>query len=86
MTGLTIFLGAWRLTVPTQSRPLLAIAFAAFVGNALEGAIIDSDHWRHTFLLMGVVWGLIAATERYKAHAGEPAADDRLPSRPSSGP
>ena len=58
MTGLTNFLGAWRLTIPTRSRPLLAIAFAAFVGNALEGAIIDSDHWRHFYLLMTIVWGL----------------------------
>lgn len=58
MTGLTIFLGAWRLTIPTRSRPLLAIAFAAFVGNALEGAIIDSDHWRHFYQIMTIVWGL----------------------------
>ena len=31
-------------------------------GVATESVIIDSDHWRHTFLLIGVMWGLIAAT------------------------
>jgi hypothetical protein len=28
----------------------------------IESLIIDSDHWRHVFLLLGVQWGLIAAT------------------------
>jgi hypothetical protein len=31
---------------------------------------------------MGVMWGLIAATERSKAPAQQPAADDRLLSQP----
>ena len=52
--------------------------FAAYFGIAAESFIIDIDHWRHTFLLIGVMWGLIAATERTKAHAQAPAADDRL--------
>jgi len=26
-----------------------------------ESAIIDSDHWRHFFLLIGLVWGLSTA-------------------------
>ena len=29
-----------------------------------ESFIIDSDHWRHYFLILGVLWGLIAATHR----------------------
>jgi hypothetical protein len=27
-----------------------------------EGFVIDSDHWRHFYLLLGMVWGLSAAT------------------------
>ncbi len=38
--------------------PLLAIAVAAFTGNVLEGWIIDTDHWRHLYLEMALVWGL----------------------------
>ncbi|MEM7565618.1 MAG: O-antigen ligase family protein [Pseudomonadota bacterium] len=34
---------------------------AAFIGMALEGMIIDTDHWRHWFLLFGLVWGLDGA-------------------------
>ena len=35
---------------------------AAFVGEVLEGFVIDTDHWRHFFLLLGMIWGLAAAT------------------------
>ena len=36
--------------------------FAVFVGEVAEGAIIDTDHWRHFFLLLGMIWGLAAAS------------------------
>jgi hypothetical protein len=39
-------------------------ALAAFVGEMAEGFIIDSDHWRHFFLLVGMIWGMAAATRR----------------------
>jgi hypothetical protein len=48
-------------------------AFAAFVGVALEGFIIDTDHWRSYFLILGMVWGLAAATLRQRRHAMRPA-------------
>lgn len=40
------------------------IAAASFGGLAAEGLIIDSDHWRHFFILMGLVWGLSDALSR----------------------
>jgi hypothetical protein len=36
---------------------------AAFIGMALEGLVIDSDHWRHFFLLMGMIWGAALVTQ-----------------------
>lgn len=39
-------------------------AFATFAGVSIEGLVIDTDHWRHFFLLAGIVWGLSAATSR----------------------
>lgn len=59
MTAATLIIGAWRLGTRFEARPLLCIAYAAFVANALEGAIIDSDHWRHLYLLMAMVWGMM---------------------------
>jgi hypothetical protein len=32
--------------------------YASYVAVAGESAIIDSDHGRHYFLLVGVLWGL----------------------------
>jgi hypothetical protein len=48
--------------VRTPWQPYLICAFAAFVGEVLEGFVIDTDHWRHFFLLLGMIWGLAAAT------------------------
>lgn len=53
------------LATPWQ-RAYLAI-YAAFAGCAVESLIIDSDHWRHFFLLLGVLWGLMAASHPYPA-------------------
>lgn len=49
-----------------------AIAVAGtFLGLVLEGFIIDTDHWRSFFLVLGLVWGLAAAT-RAAGTAGLP--------------
>ena len=47
---------------PTQ--PLFIVAYACFAANAAEGFLIDFDHWRHVFLLMGVVLGLMLGERR----------------------
>jgi hypothetical protein len=33
-----------------------------------EGFIIDPDHWRHFWMMLGAMWGMFAATQRYKAN------------------
>jgi Ni,Fe-hydrogenase I large subunit len=38
--------------------------YAALTTNILEGAVIDSDHWRHFYLLLGLVWGLMASDDK----------------------
>ena len=52
--------------VRTPWQPYLICAFAAFVGEAAEGFVIDTDHWRHFFLLLGMIWGLGAATLNHR--------------------
>ena len=39
------------------------VASAAFAGVAFEGFVIDSDHWRHFYILMACIWGLADARE-----------------------
>ena len=50
--------------VPWQ-RAYLAI-FAAFLGTVGESFIIDTDHWRHFWMMLGAMWGLFAAAQRYR--------------------
>ena len=52
----------WRRT-PWQ--PYLIACYATFVGVVIEGLIVDTDHWRHFYLLVGLVWGLGIATAKH---------------------
>jgi hypothetical protein len=61
----TLVAGLRTVFVATPWQPYLITAIAAFVGEVLEGFVIDTDHWRHFFLLLGTIWGLAAATSRY---------------------
>jgi O-antigen ligase len=56
---MTIAIGLAHAFRRTASQPLFLIAYSCFVANAVEGFLIDLDHWRHVFLLMAIVWGLI---------------------------
>jgi O-antigen ligase len=59
---LTLKVGFRNMLMPAPWQGYLIAAYAAFVGEAVESFIIDSDHWRHFFLLMGLVWGLSVAS------------------------
>jgi hypothetical protein len=56
--------------VPWQ-RAYLAI-FSAFLATVGESFIIDTDHWRHFWLMLGMMWGMFVAAQRYRATADEP--------------
>jgi hypothetical protein len=63
--------------VRTPWQPYLICAFAAFVGEILEGFVIDSDHWRHFYLLLGMIWGLAAATLNHVRSRHVPLSEGR---------
>ena len=56
-------------------QPAYIAVYCAFIGTAAESVLIDSDHWRHYFLLLGVIWGLMAVSRPYARHRAAPAAD-----------
>ncbi len=60
LTTLAIGLRAAMIRTPWQD--YLIVTFAAYFGLSLESAIVDTDHWRHYYLLLGLIWGLSAAT------------------------
>ena len=77
MVLLTLAFGFRYLLVVTPWQPVMIVVFAAYTGMAVESFIIDSDHWRHAFMLLGVLWGLIIATRL--------ALRRRLPARVPAG-
>ena len=56
---LTALWGLRHAMRPTATQSLFLIVYGAFLGNALEGFVIDIDHWRHFYLEMAIVWGLM---------------------------
>ena len=66
---------ALRLLVKQRPwQPFLQAAFAVFAGQILIHNVIDNDHWRHLFLLYGILWGIIAADRRYARDARREAS------------
>ena len=45
------------------------VIYAAYLGVVFESVVIDIDHWRHYFLILGVLWGLMALSRPYLAPA-----------------
>ena len=70
----TLALGLRTVLIPTPWQDYLIAAYAGFVGEACEGFIVDTDHWRHFFLLLGLIWGLTAATINLRRGRGLAAA------------
>jgi O-antigen ligase len=58
--GVTIWRGVRFVARPSPNRLLLIPLVAVFVPLAAEAAIIDVDHWRHFFLVAGLLWGVTA--------------------------
>lgn len=66
----TIFIGFRGALRDTPLQGPFILASSCFAAIAFEGFIIDSDHWRHFFFLMALVWGLADAA-RSIPRAGE---------------
>jgi hypothetical protein len=68
LTLVTLTIGLRYVFVRTPWRAAHIALYATFVAEVGESYIIDVQHWRHYFLIMGVLWGLvIAAAARRKA-------------------
>jgi hypothetical protein len=65
LTVTTVLLGLRFVFIATPWRPTYIAVYSAYVGTVIESAIIDSDHWRHYFLLIGVIWGLMAVSRSH---------------------
>jgi hypothetical protein len=69
LTLVTVAIGFRFVLVPTPWRATYQAVYTAFLGVAAESAIIDIDHWRHYFLILGVLWGLTVMSRAHRVAA-----------------
>jgi hypothetical protein len=67
MIALTTVIGFRLMVKPSPYRRLAQIFFPALFATMLQGFQIDIDHWRQFFIMLGAVWGLEAARQRWAA-------------------
>ena len=71
LDGRSCFDNPARLHAAVLRSSLLQGAYLAvyctFAGTFAESLIIDSEHWRHFYLIIGMLWGLMLASRRYVA-------------------
>lgn len=59
LTFLTLGLGFRILFRDRPWQPYLICAFSVYLAHVVIGNIIDTDHWRHFYLIVGVIWGCV---------------------------
>ena len=57
----TMVAGAKLLFRPRPWQPVLQCAYAVFLGHLMIHNVVDNDHWRHLYLIYGLIWGGVAA-------------------------
>ena len=55
-------------------QPYLMVAWITLCGHELIGNVIDTDHWRHHFMLFGIVWGCAALEHKFQRERSRAAA------------
>jgi hypothetical protein len=80
MLWTSLWLGFRYMLRERPWQPFLIISWVLIFGHALIGNVIDTDHWRHFYMLLGVLWGCFALEHRHQrqvkasAEAVSPAA------------
>jgi hypothetical protein len=68
---ITVIIGFRHIFVRVPWQQTYLAIFAAFLGTVGEGFIIDTDHWRHFWMMVGAMWGMFAAAQGYRARADQ---------------
>ena len=66
----TLVVGLRTAFVRTPWQPYLIAPTPPSSAKSREGFVIDTDHWRHFFLLLGMIWGL--GRGDVQSHRGRP--------------
>jgi hypothetical protein len=77
LVAVTVVMGFKHVFTPVPwQRTYLAI-FSAFLGTIGENFVIDTDHWRHFWMMLGVMWAMFAAAQPYKRNKPTRGLKDR---------
>ncbi|MGO4440612.1 O-antigen ligase family protein [Rhizobium sp. RAF56] len=63
----TIYIGFRNVLKDRPWQPFLLVAWITILGHVGIGNVIDTDHWRHLYMLIGIVWGCGALEHRRSA-------------------
>jgi hypothetical protein len=58
---ITIWLGLRQVVRDRGGDGVSVVLVSVFIGMAIEGLVVDTDHWRHFYLIMAMIWGLALA-------------------------
>lgn len=61
MMLMTLWRAIRHLAIRSPNRFILIALTATYLPLVIESAIIDTDHWRHFYLLTGLIWGVTAS-------------------------
>ena len=76
LTVWTLSLGLKYMFRDRPWQPYLMMTMVLLIGHALIGNVIDTDHWRHFYLLLGIIWGCIALEAKYLRSGGAAARQE----------
>lgn len=60
MAIMTIVVGFVTVATRFSMQPLAIAVWSTLFLQMLQGLTIDTDHWRHFWMLLGLIWGLFA--------------------------
>ena len=62
LTLITFYVGARTILMRGPWQNASIAVFCPLFATSFQGIQIDTDHWRHYYWLLGITWGLFAAT------------------------
>ena len=70
----TFYMGIKTMFTRSPYQAFAVPVVTTFIVMTLQGLQIDNEHWRHWFWMMGLIWGLFAATQNYISKGDNPKA------------
>ncbi len=67
IVGVTVFIGFRLMFRRSPFQRQTQVFFPVLLAFFFQAFQIDIDHWRHVLMLLGVVWGLEAARQKWEA-------------------